>query len=290
MTRRLFASFAALALLAVACSSTPAATPVAPTDIVAQSLDALGKAKTLHLRADVTGTIPFDMSSLLGGGTGASPAPGASGPTMDLGGSYIEATMDIAGKQAQATVAVPPILGLKLDLIQIGDTSYTKVNLMGDTWEKSTSTPAPDESADPSPSAGVQQMVDDVKKALSAPGVKVEKLADEKCGDVDCYHVKMTMPPSALSGAAGDTLGGLGLGGTPEPGASPLIEGDLVIELWARKSDMRPVKLVIGTTTAGSTLAITMVMDKYDEAVTITAPPADQVTEGGGLQLPSLAP
>jgi hypothetical protein len=290
MTRRLLATIGALALLAVACSSTPAATPVAdPAEIVAQSLDALGKAKTVHLRADVTGTIPFDMSSLLGGGTGASPAPGASEPTMDLGGSYVEATVDIAGKQAQATIAVPPILGLKLDLIQIGDTSYTKINLMGDTWEKSTSTPAPDESAAPSPSAGVQQMIDDVKKALSAEGVKTEKLADEKCGDADCYHVKITAPPSALSGAAGDTLGGLGLA-SPEPGASPLIGGDVVVELWARKSDMRPVKLVIGTTAAGSTLAVTMVMDKYDETVTITAPPADQVTEGGGLQLPSLAP
>lgn len=290
MTRRLLASIAALALLAVACSSTPAATPVAdPATIIAQSLDAVGKAKTLHLRADVTGTIPFDMGSLLGGGSTSSPAPGASGPTMDLGGSYLDATVDIAGKQAQATVAVPPILGLKAELIQIGDTMYTRINLMGDTWEKSTSTPAPDESAAPSPSAGVDEMIAEVKKALQADGVKTEKLADEKCGDVDCYHVKITMPPSALSGAAGDTLGGLGLS-SPEPGASPLIGGDLVVELWVQKSDMRPAKLVIGTTTEGSTLAITMVMDKYDEAVTITAPPADQVTEGGGLQLPSLAP
>jgi hypothetical protein len=221
-----------------------------------------------------------------GGGLGGSPAPGAS---TDLGGSYIEATVDIPNKQAQATVAVPPILGLKLDLIQLGDTSYTKINLMGDMWQKSTSTPAPDESADPSPSAGIQQTIDELKKTLSAEGVTTEKLADEKCGDADCYHVKITMPPSALSAAAGDTLGGLGLGGTPEPGASPLIGGDLTFDLWARKSDMRPVKMVIGTTAEGSTIAITMTMDKYDEAVTITAPPADQVTEGG-FELPGITP
>ena len=235
----------------------------------------------------MTGSIPMDLGALVGGGgLGASPRPGAS---TDLGGSYIEATVDIPNKQAQAIVAVPPILGLKLELIQIGDTSYTKINLMGDTWQKSTSTPAPDSSAAPSPSAGLQQTIDDVKKALSAAGVTTEKLADEKCGDADCYHVKITMPPSALSGAAGDTLGSLGLGGTPEPGASPLIGGDLTVEIWARKSDMRPVKLVIGTTTEGSTLAVNMIMDKYDEAVTVTAPPADQVTEGG-FQLPSIAP
>jgi hypothetical protein len=288
MTRRLIASIAALAIVAVACSSTPAASPVTdPVEIMAQSLDALGQAKTVHVRADVTGSIPLDLGSLMGGGgLGGSPAPGAS---TDLGGSYIEATVDIPNKQAQMTVAVPPILGLKLDLIQIGETSYTKINLMGDTWQKSTSTPAPDASVDPSPSAGIQQTIDDLKKALSADGVTTEKLADEKCGDTDCYHVKITMPPSALSGAAGDTLGGLGLGGTPEPGASPLIGGDLVVELWARKSDMRPVKMVIGTTAEGSTIAVTMTMDKYDEAVTISAPPADQVKEGG-FQLPSLAP
>jgi hypothetical protein len=288
MTRRLIASIVALAIVAVACSSTPAASPVTdPVEIMAQSLDALGQAKTVHVRADVTGSIPLDLGSLMGGGgLGGSPAPGAS---TDLGGSYIEATVDIPNKQAQMTVAVPPILGLKLDLIQIGETSYTKINLMGDTWQKSTSTPAPDASVDPSPSAGIQQTIDDLKKALSADGVTTEKLADEKCGDTDCYHVKITMPPSALSGAAGDTLGGLGLGGTPEPGASPLIGGDLVVELWARKSDMRPVKMVIGTTAEGSTIAVTMTMDKYDEAVTISAPPADQVKEGG-FQLPSLAP
>ena len=69
MHRRLIAlvATAVIALVAVAaCTGAPSATPIAdPSEIVAQSLDAVSKAKTVHARADVTGTIPFDLGSLM---------------------------------------------------------------------------------------------------------------------------------------------------------------------------------------------------------------------------------
>ncbi|MCU0504472.1 MAG: hypothetical protein MUE82_01655 [Chloroflexi bacterium] len=297
MHRRLVA-LAATALVALAaCSGGATATPIAdPSEIVTQSLDALSKAKTVHARADVTGTLPFDAGALLGGLSGDGSAPSSSGASMDLAGTYLDATVDIAGKKGTITVAIPFLLGTKLEAIMDGDTSYTRISLFGDTWQKSVASPDPN--ATPAPSDDLASMVADVQKALSQDGVTTEKLADEKCGEDDCYHVRITAPASALAEDASGLAGGLGgdlgdLGDlaqgltSPAPGASPLVGGDVTIDWWARKSDLRPMKIVLGTTAAGSTLAVTVTMDKWDEPVTVTPPPADQVTDQPAFELPS---
>ena len=294
MHRRLVALAATALVALVACSGAATATPIAdPSEIVSQSLDALSKAKTVHARADVTGTLPFDAGALLGGLSGDPGTPSAAGSSMDLAGTYLDATVDIGGKKGTVTVAIPFLLGTKLDLIMDGDTSYTRISLFGDTWQKSVASPEP--GASPSPSQDAASMVADVKKALSDPAIKTEKLADEKCGEDDCYHVRITAPASALADDAGGLASGLGgdLGGlaegltSPAPGASPLIGGDVTIDWWARKSDLRPMKIVLGTAAEGSTLAVTITMDKWDEAVTVSPPPADQVTEGPVFEMPS---
>ncbi len=296
MYRRLVAvALVALAALAACSAAAPAISD--PSEIVAQSLDALSKAKTVHARADVTGTLPFDAGALLGGMSGDGGAPSASGASMDLAGTYLEATVDIAGKKGTVTVAIPFLLGTKLEAIMDGDTSYTRISLFGDKWQKSVASPEP--GASPSPSDDLASMVADVKKALSQEGVKTEKLADEKCGEDDCYHVRITASASALAQDASGAVSGLGgdlgdLGGlveglsSPAPGASPLVGGDVTIDWWARKSDLRPVKIVLGTTAEGSTLAVTVTMDKWDEAVTVSPPPADQVTDQPAFEMPSL--
>lgn len=291
MHRRLLALAATAAVALAACSGAPAATPIAdPADIVAQSLDALSKAQTVHVKADIGGTVPFDLSSLMGGGTGT---PSASGATMDLSGSYIEMTIDIKGKKGSVTVAVPVLLGLKADVIVDGDTTYAKVSLMGDKWTKSVSSPEP--GASPSPSQDVATTVAKLKEALSAQGVKTEKLADEKCGDVDCYHVKITIPASALQSDASGLFSGLGgLGGglagdlaSAAPGASPIVGGDVTIDWYVQKGDLRPAKIVLVVDAAGSPITISAVMDSYDKPVTVSPPPADQVTDQPGFEIPS---
>lgn len=297
MHRRLIALAATAVVAAAACSGAPSATPIAnASEIVTQSLDALSHAKTVHARAEVTGTVPFDLGSLLGGGSGG--APTASGASMDLSGTYLDATVDINGKKGTVTVSVPVLLGMKADIILDGDTSYARISLMGDKWQKSVSSPEP--GASPSPSQDAATMVAEVKKALTEPGVTTEKLADEKCGEADCYHVKITAPASSLKTDASGLLSGLGgaggLGGlagdlaSAAPGASPLVGGDVTIEWWARKSDLRPAKIVIGTTAQGSAITITVTMDKWDEAVTVSPPPADQITDQPTFEMPSILP
>ncbi len=294
MHRRLLALAATAAVAIAACSGAPAATPIAdPADIVAQSLDALSKAQTVHVKADIAGTVPFDLSSLMGGGTGT---PSASGATMDLSGAYIEMTVDSNGKKGTVTVCVPILLGLKADVIVDGDTTYAKVSLLGDKWTKTVASPDP--GASPSPSQDVATVVAEVKKALSAAGVTTEKLADEKCGDADCYHVKITVPASTLQSDASGLLSGLGgLGGglaggltSPEPGASPIVGGDVTIDWYVQKNDLRPTKIVLVVDAGGSPITITAVIDNYDKPVTVSPPPADQVTDQPMFEIPSLAP
>ncbi len=297
MHRRLIALVATAVVAAAACSGASSATPIADAStIITQSLDAVSRAKTVHARAEVTGTVPFDLGSLLGGESGGSPT--ASGASMDLSGTYLDATVDITGKKGTVTIAVPVLLGMKADIIMDGDTTYSRISLMGDKWQKSVSSSEP--GASPSPSQDVATMVAEVEKALSAPGVTTEKLADEKCGDVDCYHVKITAPASSLRSDAGGLLSGLGgaggLGGlagdlaSAAPGASPLVGGDVTIDWWARKGDLRPAKIVIGTTTQGSPVTITVTMDKWDETVTVSPPPADQITDQPSFEMPSFLP
>ena len=297
MHRRLIAFVATAAVAIAACSAgaTPAPTPIAdPAAIVTQSLDSLARAQTVHVKADVTGTVPFDLTSLMSGGSGT---PAASGGSMDLAGSYIEATVDINGKKGTITMSLPVLLGMKADVIMDGDTSYTKINLMGDKWTKSVSSPEP--GASPSPSQDAATMTAELKKALAATGVTTEKLADEKCGDLMCYHVKITAPASALSGDASGLLSGLGGGlgglaggltGSPEPGASPLVGGNVTIDWWAQTSDLRPAKVVLVVDAGGAPITITAVMDSWDKPVTASPPPADQVTEEPAFSLPSTAP
>jgi hypothetical protein len=300
MHRRLAGLLAMSAIALAACSAgaTPAPTPIADAStIITQSLDALSKAQTVHVKADVTGTIPFDLSSLMGGGSGT---PAASGGSMDLAGSYIEATVDINGKKGTATVALPVLLGLKADAIMDGDTSYTRINLMGDKWQKSVSSPEP--GASPSPSQDAATMAAQLEKALTASGVTATKLANEKCGDVDCYHVQIKAPASALKGDASGLLSGLGglggglgglaggITGSPAPGASPIVGGDVTIDWWAQTTDLRPAKIVLVVDAGGAPITITAVMDSYDKPVTVSPPPADQVTDNPGNLFPSSAP
>ena len=59
--------------------------------------------------------------------------------------------------------------------------------------------------------------------------------------------------------------------------SSSTLDGDVTLDVWSHKSDYRPAKIVAAvTTTQLGTFSVTMEL-KYDVAVTVDAPPADQV-------------
>ena len=101
------------------------------------------------------------------------------------------------------------------------------------------------------------------------------KLADEKIGDQDCYHVQEKVASTDIP-EAGAALGGA--------------SGALTVDVWTRKSDYRPARLTFAVDggTAG-TATITLDLTAYDAAVSIAAPPADQVSDQP-FALPGITP
>ena len=89
--------------------------------------------------------------------------------------------------------------------------------------------------------AGIKQKPGklDQIRAKANPGITPQKLADEKCGDTDCYHVQLALSCqdlAALSSAAASS-------GTQL--------NSLTLDLWTRKNDLRPAKFAIGADATG---------------------------------------
>jgi hypothetical protein len=248
MRRRLFLSLIVLVAILAACAgpSTPALTD--PKEILAKALEAVGAAKTVHLAADVTGTLSLDLT---GSGQGA---------PLDLKGTGITGDVDLVGKKLKGSASVPALLGLTADLIVIGPDSWTKVSLMGPRWQHSTTPPGPEAAA-----TDMTKTIADLKAALDKLATPPTKVADEKCGDKDCYHLKLQLASADLG---------------PLASAAPGISGDAAVDIWVERGTNRPLKLtVVVNAGAQGTVTMTLTLSNYDAAVAIDPPPADQVDQ-----------
>ncbi|MGZ8563613.1 MAG: hypothetical protein ACXWWU_08345, partial [Candidatus Limnocylindria bacterium] len=104
-----------LAVLA-ACQSTPAYTD--PTDIITKGLEATTSLKSFHMSLALDGS--FKMSQ--------------TGGTVDLKSTSLEADIDIGGKQAHLSFAVPALLGVTGDVLLIGKDLWVKTSMGGDKY------------------------------------------------------------------------------------------------------------------------------------------------------------
>ena len=260
MSRRpalLVALITSLAL--AACASAPAAPPLTdPKEILVKSVEALAKAKSVHLAASLTGTFNGD---LMGSGQATE---------FRLDGTTAEGDLDIAGKKFRLSFSVPAFLGLNGELIQVGQNTYVKTSLTGAKYQKETSAELPvDEVTDPA-KAG-----EGIRQFLELPGITPTKVADATCGDnKDCYQVEIDLSSEDLAALESSV---------PAAGAD-LDDAAIKMTFGVEKETLRMSKLVLSVTagTQGSA-DLTLNMTKWDEAVTVNEPPADQVSEGGGL-------
>jgi hypothetical protein len=249
--RRIAPALAAATLLLAACGGAGPA-PADPKDIVIQGLDAMVDVETVHfvLSLDGTATIPD-----LGG-------------EMNLGGT--EASGDLsADGAAHVEFAVPAMFGLSGEIIALDGFSYTRTNLTGETWSKS-----PLEEDDPVTGAlDPTEQLDRVREFLDKEGVEVERLDDAECGEETCYAVRLTIPGEVLAEASeGEDV-------VP----SDLVGEALVLDLLFDREDQWLTQLstrIVAESVGELTLNVTL--SDFDEPVEIEAPPADQVTEGGG--------
>ncbi len=261
MSRRLLPALGVtlvVALVLGACGQGGGLTNISdPKEILTKAVEAAQAAKTVHFKADVAGSIALDLTG-----------QGAGGP-LELTGTTLEGDVDIAGGNLTASFLAPALLGLSGEIIVIGNDSYLKISLIGDKYQKSSASDSPvGEIGDP------KQAIAELRKALDDLPIPPTKAPDEKCGDKDCYRVSIVVPASDVGGMLGGALGG-GLGS-----AAPDLTGSGTVDVWVARDDLRPARLAISAD-GGSQgkLTVTIELTRWDESVSISAPPADQVEE-----------
>jgi hypothetical protein len=259
------AALVALSILA-ACSGAPALTD--PKEIIAQGLAATADLTSLHLKATVSGSLTD---------------PG-SGAEISLDGTTASGDFATSG-QGHFSFEVPTLLGLAGEVIVLGSDAYVKTTLTGEQWaHQPIPLPSPGESGAPGSSgASASGSLDpkamalaEVGKLLAKDGVVSKKLEDVDCGDVKCYHVQVTIPKSVVEKA-------------DESNASQMetLTGDVVLDLLFNRENLWLTEVSTKVTTTSGSVTAKVTFSKFNEAVTVSPPPSDQVQEGG-LKFPGL--
>ena len=256
MTRRLaflpLAFVATLSLVLAACSSTPSAPALTdPKEIVTKGVTSLVDVKTFEFTGTFSGSI---KAAQMG--------------NFDLSTIKMAGAVDIPNKTAKFNLDAPTLLGTKIDALLIGNDAYYKIAGMfsqmvpGAVADKYTKVAVPTSTANPvTVATDMTKLVAQLNEGLGKLPSPLVKGADEKCGDADCYHVS-----TVVTAAQAKAL---------DPNST--LDGDVTVDLWTRKSDYRPAKFgfSIASATLG-TFGMTLEV-KYDVAVSVQAPPADQV-------------
>ncbi len=242
MHRRLLTPLILVALVAAACGSgTPALTD--PAEILTKAVAAMQAAKTVHLEATVDGTLTAD---LLGTGNAAE---------MSLAGTSLTGDLDLASGNAHVAAAVPAFLGLTADIIVIGSDTWTKASLTGEKYKKGTTTPG-----DPTdPAVALKEIAD----FLARPEVKPLKKDDAACESRQCYQVEISLSTDDLAALM------------PE---EDLQGASIVTTILVDKETLYPASATLTVSGAEiGEITLQLKMSDWDKAVTISAPPADQV-------------
>jgi hypothetical protein len=256
VTRRFALILVALAsttsLVLAACSSTPAAPALTdPKEILTQTSLSLKDVKSVEITGSLTGTLE---AAELGG-------------TLDLSSVKISAAIDVAGQKGKVNVDAPTLMGTKLDALFVDGAAYVKLDgllagAMGLTPGKYMKTDVPMASGEPVTDPDeIAKQIDEMKAELDKLPAPT-KGADEKCGDQDCYRVTMKITAADMKALGGDVAG---------------FDGDMTVDFWSRKSDLRPAKITLSMTSSQfGTIGMSFDL-KYDVNVSVEAPPVDQI-------------
>jgi hypothetical protein len=176
------------------------------------------------------------------------------------------ADVDMAGGKARATFAVPALLNLSGELIQIGETSYVKTSLGGPLFEVQEAV----ESLpfDPTDASGI---FDDVGDLLLADSVNPVKGDDVACGGKQCYTVLIELTSAELAA--------LGMA-VPASEDLPIDLGSASLALTVRvEKDTYHLAGVASVLSLGEVGSVTLdiTASNWDQPVDISPPPADQI-------------
>ena len=265
------------ATVQVAGATAVAANPNDPNSIISQVISGGSDLKSFHIKIAVSGTI---KAAALKAASASSGLKVTSDVTLD--GTAIEGDVDVANQAAHLSLSVPalamlgnvPITG---DLILVDNALYYKVSLLGPKYTKTNlgsltsglpvSIPTPGASA----MTSVTDEVTQIRAAMQKAGVTATLVGVDQIGGKDAYHINISVPIDKLNAEiAAQASGG------------PAMKLDSAsVDLWVYKDSSRLAKFEIqGASSSLGNIDFTVTITNYDQAVTVTAPPASEVKAG----------
>jgi hypothetical protein len=259
---------ASILLLLGACNSPAPSALTDPSEILAAAATNAATATTVHVDLTADGTVSLDLT---GSGAGA-----AAGAPIKLTGTTAAADLDLGNRATKATFSIPGLLGLAGELIVVDGAAYYKTTLTGPQYRKqagATTTPVP--SVDPS---AIPAMVKGLTDFLAKPGVDPVKGADVDCGGKTCSTIRIELTSAELAALNGGSTT------VPLPSALPVpvpvnLAGaslDLTFQVERDTNRFAGLAAIVGLGDGGKITA-NVALSKWNEPVTIAAPPADQV-------------
>lgn len=244
-----------------ACQSAPPPTLTDPREILAAAVTATTAAGTVRIDGSADGTIGLDLAGF--------ETPSA----VELSGTTFSADLDLENGDARATFSAPGLLGLTGEIIVVDGTSYLKTSLTGALYRT-----LPGGGDIPEPSGTVRaSILEGLTGLLVRPELDPVRAEDVACGNATCYRVEIALSPADLAAlGAGDLEAPAGF-----PGPIPLPDlttatVDLTVLVAQDTARLAGITAKTDQGTDGAA-AVDLTFSKWDEAVSISAPPPDQV-------------
>jgi hypothetical protein len=227
-----------------------------PKAIAAAAVSATTAATSVHADLKASGTVSVDV---LGAGSGV---------PVDLKDTTASADIDLKNVEARATFAIPGVLGIAGEVIVVDQAMYLKTTLTGPKYRKTTLPAEPQ-----LPLSGLTDL-------LSRPELQPTKGADAPCAGGTCYTLTMNLTAEELQGLIGE--------GTPAapinlPIPMPDLSNatvDLTLHIEQTTNHISDLQAVVNLGEAGS-VTLDATFTRWNEPVTISAPPPDQVETTG---------
>jgi hypothetical protein len=250
---------AVVAVLAVAaCQGQTAPTLTDPREILAAAVRTTIEEPSVRIDAAIDGEVAIDVL-------------GSGGAPIDLSGSTVSADVDLLSGNARATFSLS-LLGLTGELIAVDDIAYLKSTMTGPQYlAVPLDTPAvAGASADPA------NILSGLTDLLAQPSLDPVKGEDTECGGTTCYTVVIALTPEELANLGGDTDLPTDL---PLPIPLPDLStarAELTVLVARDTTRLAGLNTALDLGDAGQ-LDLDLTFSKWGEAVTVSAPPPDQV-------------
>lgn len=254
--RRSLSALVVLSAVLAACQGPQVKLLDDPKAILAAAVSSTTAATSVHADLKASGTVSVDVL-----GTG-------SGVPVDLKDTTASADIDLKNAELRATFAVPGVLGIAGEVIVVDQAMYLKTTLTGPKYRKTTLPAQPQP-----PLSGLTEL-------LGRPELQPTKGADAPCAGGTCYTLTIDLTAEQLKSLTGE-------GSPAAPSNLPIPMPDLssatvelTLHIEQTTNHISDLSAVVNLGETG-TVTLDATFTRWNQPVTISAPPPDQVETTG---------